>query len=62
MDDNEPMNQDLPLANIITLGVADVAGQREFYRRLGWPLVWIPMISSCSSFAGHCSRCSASTT
>jgi uncharacterized protein len=39
MDDNEPMNQDLPLANIITLGVADVAGQRAFYRRLGWPLV-----------------------
>jgi uncharacterized protein len=33
------MNQDLPLANIITLGVSDVAGERDFYRRLGWPLV-----------------------
>ena len=33
------MNQELPLANIITLGVSDVAGERDFYRRLGWPLV-----------------------
>ena len=33
------MNQELPLANIITLGVSDVAGERYFYRRLGWPLV-----------------------
>ena len=39
MDDNEPMSHDLPLANIITLGVSDLAGQRAFYRRLGWPLV-----------------------
>jgi uncharacterized protein len=38
-DDNEPMSHDLPLANIITLGVSDVAGERDFYRRLGWPLV-----------------------
>lgn len=33
------MNQELPLANIITLGVSDVAGERDFYRRLGCPLV-----------------------
>jgi uncharacterized protein len=33
------MDQALPLANIITLGVSDVAGERDFYRRLGWPLV-----------------------
>jgi uncharacterized protein len=33
------MNQKLPLANIITLGVSDVAVERDFYRRLGWPLV-----------------------
>jgi len=33
------MSHDLPLANIITLGVSDVAGERDFYRRLGWPLV-----------------------
>ena len=33
------MSHDLPLANIITLGVSDLAGQRAFYRRLGWPLV-----------------------
>ncbi len=33
------MDQELPLANIITLGVSDVAGERDFYRRLGWPLV-----------------------
>ena len=38
-DDNEPVNQDLPLANIITLGVGDIPAEREFYRRLGWPLV-----------------------
>ena len=40
-----PMNQELPLANIITLGVSDVsdvsdvAGERDFCRRLGCPLV-----------------------
>jgi len=33
------MSHDLPLANIITLGVSDVAGERDFYLRLGWPLV-----------------------
>jgi catechol 2,3-dioxygenase-like lactoylglutathione lyase family enzyme len=38
-DDNEAMSHDLPLANIITLGVSDVAGERDFYRRRGWPLV-----------------------
>src|SRR5215469_5957564 len=31
------MDQQLPLANIITLGVSDFAREREFYRRLGWP-------------------------
>ena len=31
------MDQQLPLANIITLGVRDFAREREFYRRLGWP-------------------------
>jgi len=31
------MNQQLPLANIITLGVRDFAREREFYQRLGWP-------------------------
>jgi uncharacterized protein len=39
MDHDGPMNQKLPLANIITLGVSDVAVERDFYRRLGWPLV-----------------------
>jgi predicted lactoylglutathione lyase len=29
-------NVDRPLANIITLGVRDLAAQRDFYRRLGW--------------------------
>ena len=28
-----------PLANTITLGVWDFGAQRDFYRRLGWPLV-----------------------
>jgi uncharacterized protein len=28
-----------PLANILTLGVRDFGGQRDFYRRLGWPQV-----------------------
>jgi predicted lactoylglutathione lyase len=31
------MDHQLPLANIITLGVRDFAREREFYRRLGWP-------------------------
>ena len=31
------MNQQLPLANVITLGVRDFARAREFYRQLGWP-------------------------
>jgi uncharacterized protein len=30
-------NVERPLANIITLGVRDLAAQRDFYRRLGWP-------------------------
>jgi predicted lactoylglutathione lyase len=29
-----------PLANIFTLGVRDFAAQREFYRRLGWPMAF----------------------
>jgi uncharacterized protein len=33
------MSHDLPLANIITLGVSDLRGERDFYGRLGWPLV-----------------------
>jgi uncharacterized protein len=28
---------ELPLANIITLGVQNFEAQRDFYRRLGWP-------------------------
>jgi predicted lactoylglutathione lyase len=31
------MDHQLPLANVITLGVRDFAREREFYRRLGWP-------------------------
>ena len=31
------MDQQLPLANIITFGVRDFAREREFYRQLGWP-------------------------
>jgi uncharacterized protein len=31
------MDQHLPLANVITLGVRDFAREREFYHRLGWP-------------------------
>jgi len=30
----------LPLANTITLGVQDFSAQRDFYRRLGWPLAF----------------------
>jgi uncharacterized protein len=33
------MSEPIPLANTITLGVRDFESQREFYRRLGWPLV-----------------------
>lgn len=28
-----------PLANLITLGVQDIARERQFYQRLGWPVV-----------------------
>lgn len=28
-----------PLANLITLGVHDIVQEREFYKRLGWPVV-----------------------
>lgn len=28
-----------PLANLITLGAADVPALRDFYRALGWPVV-----------------------
>jgi predicted lactoylglutathione lyase len=28
-----------PLANLITLGVHDIGREREFYQRLGWPIV-----------------------
>jgi hypothetical protein len=31
------MDQQPPLANVITLGVRDFAGERDFYRRMGWP-------------------------
>lgn len=34
------MDQQLPLANVVTLGVRDFASEREFYRRLGWPLAF----------------------
>lgn len=30
-----------PLANTFTLGVRDFDTQRDFYRRLGWPLVFV---------------------
>jgi len=37
--DNGPMGRQLPLANVLTLGVSDIAAERDFYRRLDWPLV-----------------------
>ncbi|HET9647401.1 MAG TPA: VOC family protein [Microlunatus sp.] len=37
--DDEAMNERPPLANIVTLGVSDIAGERDFYGRLGWPMV-----------------------
>lgn len=33
------VSQQPPLANVVTLGVADIAAERDFYLRLGWPLV-----------------------
>jgi uncharacterized protein len=33
------MSSAAPLANVVTLGVRDLKREREFYRRLGWPLV-----------------------
>jgi hypothetical protein len=33
------MTQPRPLANVITLGVHDIARMRDFYVRLDWPLV-----------------------
>jgi uncharacterized protein len=36
-EEQPSMDQQLPLANVITLGVRDFAREREFYRQLGWP-------------------------
>ena len=36
----EPAPLAKPLANTFTLGVRDFAAQRDFYRRLGWPIVF----------------------
>src|SRR5947208_7613457 len=33
------MANELPLANLITLGARDFVALRDFYRRLGWPQV-----------------------
>lgn len=33
------VDQQRPLANVITLGVRDLPALRDFYRRLGWPQV-----------------------
>lgn len=32
--------QEIPLASIVTLGVQDFAAERDFYRKLGWPLAF----------------------
>src|SRR5262249_56450429 len=34
------MDTAAPLANVITLGVNDLERERDFYQRLGWPLVF----------------------
>jgi predicted lactoylglutathione lyase len=34
------MSDDLPLANTITLGVQDLIRERDFYRELGWPIIF----------------------
>lgn len=43
MDASDPRTaeaeQVVPLANVVTLGVSDLAAEREFYLRLGWPIV-----------------------
>ena len=33
------MTDQLPLANLITLGARDFGALRDFYRRVGWPQV-----------------------
>jgi predicted lactoylglutathione lyase len=33
------MSSAVPLANIVTLGVWDLDRERDFYRKLGWPLL-----------------------
>jgi uncharacterized protein len=37
---NDVPMKNLPLANIVTLGVRDFAVERAFYKRLGWPLTF----------------------
>ena len=56
------MDQQLPLANIITLGVRDFAREREFYHRPGWPHVFDSDAFTVFGCAVPSSRCSASTT
>ncbi len=34
------MSDAVPLANTITLGVQDLVRERDFYRELGWPIVF----------------------
>ena len=39
MADGTGMTDQLPLANLITLGAHDFGALRDFYRRVGWPQV-----------------------
>ena len=51
-----------PLANIITLGVHDLARERGFYQQLGWPIVLDSDDFIVFELRGaRCSRCSRST-
>jgi catechol 2,3-dioxygenase-like lactoylglutathione lyase family enzyme len=34
------MGSQPPLANTVTLGVQDFSRERDFYQRLGWPVVF----------------------
>jgi catechol 2,3-dioxygenase-like lactoylglutathione lyase family enzyme len=47
------MVDQLPLANLVTLGVRDFHAIRDFYRRLGWPQI----METTSSPSSNCVAC-----
>lgn len=50
--DSGGVTDQLPLANLITLGARDFGALRDFYRRVGWPQVLAAASSRSSNYEG----------